>query len=131
MAHELALFHKEDLTPDPVKLLTDSNWFSASIVSVQNLDVGFCAWYKIYACQSASRIYELQSLYVLLPYRGLQIATRMVRELAKLALADQAVIGIGVRKENLMALAFYKKIGCTVLDRNDIWHWQKQGYRIW
>jgi ribosomal protein S18 acetylase RimI-like enzyme len=86
------------------------------------MDIGFVAWHKLYACQSAERGIELQNLYVDQKYRGKRLGIRLVLEVIREAIKlNCAEIKIGLRKENAAALEFYRKLGCTVFDRNDIW----------
>lgn len=121
LAEKLARHHDEDLRPDPQKLLADKDWFSASLASIDGKDVGFIGWHRLYACQSATRSFELQNLYVEPEYRGQLVAVRLVLEVVRDAFAQDASIVLGVRRGNLAALEFYKKLGCAVIDRNDLW----------
>ncbi len=121
MAEKLAAYHGEKMRPDPDKLDRDQDWFSSAIASINGCDVGYVGWHRMYACQSASRYLELQNLYVDPAWRKKKIGARLVWEVVKQALMLEATIGIGVRKENVDAVAFYKALGCEIIDRNDLW----------
>jgi len=131
LAEKLARHHDEDLCPDPQKLLADKDWFSASLASIDGKDIGFVGWHRLYACQSATRSFELQNLYVEPEYRGQLVAVRLVLEVVRDALEKDALIAIGVLRNNPDALEFYKKLGCTVYDRNDLWRckWSQESMR--
>jgi ribosomal protein S18 acetylase RimI-like enzyme len=122
LAVQLAKYHQEDISPNPDKLMTDTNWYSACIISVDSVDVGFAGWHNLYACQSAERGIELQNLYVDEKYRGQKLGLRLVLEVVRDAIKfDCAEIKVGLRKENITALEFYRKLGCSIIDRNDSW----------
>lgn len=131
LAQKLALHHGETLRPDPLTLWADRDWFSASIASTDGKDVGFVGWHRKYACQTATRLFELQNLYVEPDYRGRRVAVSLVFDVVRAAFDEGASIGIGVRKSNTAALEFYKKLGCTVVDRNDLWRcrWTQEQMR--
>ncbi len=131
LAEKLARHHNEDLRPDPQKLLADKDWFSAALASIDGKDIGFVGWHRLYACQSATRYFELQNLYVEPEFRGQLVAVKLVLEVVLDAFDKGGTIGIGVRKDNLSALEFYKKLGCTVIDRNDLWRcrWNQEKMR--
>lgn len=122
LAQQLANYHQEDLRPDPKKLKADVDWYSSRIASVDGRDVGFVGWHKLYACQAAERAVELQNIFVDPNHRGHQLGFKLVMEVVRDALAQNcAEMKIGLRKENKLALEFYKKLGCAVTDRNDSW----------
>lgn len=131
LAEKLARHHNEDLRPAPQKLMADKDWFSASLASIEGKDIGFVGWHRLYACQSATRSFELQNLYVEPEYRGQLIAVRLVLEVVRDAFEQDASIVLGVRRDNLAALEFYKKLGCAVIDRNDLWRcrWSQEKMR--
>jgi ribosomal protein S18 acetylase RimI-like enzyme len=122
LAHQLAEYHHEDQRPDPRKLKADTDWYSSRLISINGVDAGFVGWHKLYACQSAERGIELQNIFVDQKYRGhnlgFQLVLEVIRDALKLKCAE---IKIGLRKENTVALEFYKKLGCSITDRNDSW----------
>jgi ribosomal protein S18 acetylase RimI-like enzyme len=122
LAQELANYHQEDLRPDPKKLKADTQWYSSRIVSVDGTDVGFVGWHRLYACQVAERAIELQNIFVDQQQRGHQLGFKLVLEVVRDAISHGcAELKIGLRKQNTSALEFYKKLGCSVTDRKDIW----------
>jgi ribosomal protein S18 acetylase RimI-like enzyme len=122
LAQQLAHYHQEDLRPDPKKLKADTGWYSSRIASVDGRDVGFVGWHRLYACRAAERAIELQNIFVDPQHRGHQLGFELVLEVVRDAVSqDCAELKIGLRKENTLALDFYKKLGCAVTDRNDIW----------
>lgn len=122
LAQQLATYHGEDQRPDPKKLMTDVDWYSTRIVSIDGTDAGFVGWHRLYACQSAERGIELQNIFIHEKFRGHRLGFLLVLEVIRDALElDCAEIKIGLRKENTFALEFYKKLGCSIIDRNDSW----------
>jgi ribosomal protein S18 acetylase RimI-like enzyme len=132
LAAQLAKYHQEELSPNPDKLIADASWYSASIISVDSADVGFAGWHHLYACQSAERGIELQNLYVNKKHRGQKLGIRLVLEVVRDAIGlECAEIKIGLRKENVSALEFYKKLGCSITDRNDSWRCKIKRHRFY
>jgi ribosomal protein S18 acetylase RimI-like enzyme len=122
LAEELACFHNETRRASPHKLMADADWYSSRLLAVNGVDVGFVGWHRIYSCQSGERGLELQNLYVDEKYRGKGFGFMLVLEVVKIALKlDCVEIKIGVRQENSLAVGFYKKLGCSLIDRNDSW----------
>lgn len=122
LAQQLAIYHHENLCPDPKRLKADKEWYAAYIASLDGIDIGFVGWHRVYACQTAERAIELQNIFIVPEHRGHGLGFRLVLEVIRDAVgSDCAELKIGVHKDNITALEFYKKLGCTVTDRNDSW----------
>ena len=124
MARDLAVFHGDDFHPPADTLQRDHGiWYRAVLArTAQGEVVGFAAWFPFYHAQNAERNLELQTLFVAPASRSHGIGERLVAHVAAEAVRlDCACLRIGVRKANIRAAAFYRRIGCRLLDRGDTW----------
>ena len=124
LARELAAYHRDDFAPAAEVLARDHGpWFEAVLARTPDgADIGFAGWHTFYMVQSATRGLELQNLYVEPAWRARGAGFLLVRHAAAEALRqDVHVLRIGVRKDNSLAIEFYRRLGCTMLDRGVTW----------
>jgi ribosomal protein S18 acetylase RimI-like enzyme len=125
LAGELTAFHGDHVTADPIKLQADhGTWFHAVLArTTDGTAIGFAGWYTFYDVHKATRGIELQNLFVDERWRahgiGFMLVMRVVGEAAE---QDCALVRIGVRKDNTLAVAFYTRLGCEIVDRGPLLH---------
>jgi ribosomal protein S18 acetylase RimI-like enzyme len=125
LAGQLSLYHGDDLNAEPVKLQTDHGiWFHAALARTPDgTAIGFAGWYTYYDMHKATRGIELQNLFVEARWRSHKVGYRLVQHVVVEAVRhDCAQLRIGVRKDNALAVAFYTRLGCEMIDRGALLH---------
>lgn len=124
LSRALARYHGDAFEPDAERLAADyGRWYEALIADdASGHPVGFAAYYRFYATERAVRGIELQNLFVDARHRRGGAGRQLVAAIARVALTDTCeVLRIGVRKDNTPAIAFYQRLGCTLVDRGRTW----------
>ena len=129
-----ALGHKvEDRINEEILLadgLEQDAWINALIAEIDDVPVGYLAWYRGYDVEDAVRQLRMADLYVVPAARRSGVAGTLVAALVALGRAH----GVGeivwnVEPENAPALAFYERLGARAWTRNRIMYLKLDEYR--